>query len=297
MSHDVNSIPGSEIPSRHDVAHSILYCLNGSAVETLASLCTDNVAIFAPPTLPSEYDDPFNEPDLLTLQEFVRTYHDAFTGICFSLDSVESLDDRMSFRWTARGVFKGPLGEIRGNNKVTDVRGVCRARFKHGKIDELRLATDFYDLLLTTGALCPEPAQFSLDYVITNAVAMEIFERAVAEKKTDVAPPMDEETLVRASLKLYVNESMQSKSIAIVGPNKLSTLLTHLREEFTTLKLSITASESQGATTTFRGRGLAERDGQRFNYITRVGFRSDDSRVLECWMELYSPPTLRELLQ
>lgn len=277
------------------LADLVVDFLNGGSPAALTSLCTSGVEVFA--TIAEEILDPFAKRDPARLTEFVDAYRLAFPDIQFALAGVEAAASAVTARWTARGTHRGALGYIQPSGEAVSISGTCVLRLSGGRVNEIRLAADVYDILLQTGGLCADPAQSKGTARQINGAAMDSLRRAIVGRSTDVAAPIDEDTVLHANVGFYASSEFDRKEFEVDGRGKFRALLAFLREQFSSVEPALDDGLSQGRTTTFRGRARVIRAGERYCYMFRCGFRASGSRIGESWVELQVPPTLREVFE
>jgi len=145
--------------------------------------------------------------------------------------------------------------------------------------------------------LCADPGESLDGAAATNLAALRSLRDAIVEMRLDVAAPLDKDTVLHASMRHYVDETLQETSHNVGGTGTFGKLLAYIKDTFASVALATDEGLSQGHTTTFRGRARIELQGHVYAYLCRCGFRASGDRVAECWFELAPPPTLRELFE
>ncbi len=275
------------------LAHRFLDVLNGADTAQLAGACAPGVTVFA--TVVEENLDPFTRRDMSRLGEFVAAWRNAMPDIRFALGRVDAGNGVTTVHWTANGTHTRAIGYVRPTGGPIALRGVCVFRCAADRVTEIRLAPDVYDFLLRTGTICADPATTRGRAPEVNAAGMAWLRAATAERRDAVSEPVDATTLLHANVQFYASAAMDQRTFELHGPGRFSQLLGFLRDEFASVDLRVGSGISQGHTTTFRGRAVVEREGERFGYLLRCGFRTTEARVAESWFEIYVPPTLHEV--
>lgn len=277
------------------LASCVVDLLNGGGTQKLIAHCSPDVTVFAPVT--EEGLDPFAKRDPSRLDEFVAAFRRAFPDLRYSLAGVDSGPDVLTVKWSARGTHRAPLSYIQPCGESVPIRGTCVLKSEGGKILEIRLAADIYDLLVQTGAICADPAQVRGESRAVNGSAMDALRKAIVGKQSAVGAPFDERTRLHATVRFYASSEFDTKSFEFGGAGELTALLAFLRTEFTSIELALDEGVSQGHTSTFRGKARVVRGGEKLSYMFRCGFRSSGKRIDESWVEMQVPPTLREAFE
>lgn len=267
--------------------------LNGGDPQPIANVCAPGVTVFA--TIVEEVLDPFARRDLSCLTSFVKAWREAMPDIRFAVDGVDAAGGTLAVRWRARGTHQKPIGYVQAKGRPIDLSGVCAFRFTGDRISEIRLASDVYDFLLQTETICADPAEVRGNAREKNAAAMAWVQRAVATRHDELAAPIDAATVLHAAVHFYASSAFDQQSFELHGAGQFGRLFGLLREHFASAELSVDDGVSQGSTTTFRGRAVVERHGERYAYLLRCGFRTARDRVAETWFEINVPPTLLEV--
>ncbi len=275
------------------LAHRLLEVLNGADTTQLAGVCAPGVTVFA--TVVEEILDPFTRRDMSRLGEFVAAWRNAMPDIRFAPGRVDAGNGVTTVHWTASGTLTRAIGYVRPTGGPIALRGVCVFRCAGDRVTEIRLAPDVYDFLLRTETICAEPATARGRAPETNAAGLAWLRAATAERRDVLTAPMDASTLLHANVQFYASAAMDQRTFELHGPGQFPRLLGFLREEFASVDLRVDGGVSQGHTTTFRGRAVVEREGERYGYLLRCGFRSTEARIAESWFEIYVPPTLHEV--
>jgi hypothetical protein len=274
------------------LAECVVELLNGGGAKRLVSLCAPDVTVFAPIT--EEGLDPFAKRDPSRLDEFVAAFRRAFPDVRYSAAGVESSAAAVTVKWSARGTHRAALSYIQPSGLSVPISGTCVLKSEGGPIREIRLAADIYDLLLQTEALCADPAQVRGQARAVNGAGMDALRKAIVGRSADAGAPLDKDTLLHAVVRFYASSEFDTQSFELGGAGQFPALLAFLRREFTGIDLALDEGVSQGHTTTFRGTARVARAGERFCYMFRAGFRSSGARIVESWVEVQVPPTLRE---
>lgn len=272
---------------------ALVAILNGGALDALTARCAPGVTVFA--TIAEETLDPLARRDPERLREFVQAYHRAMPDVRFALVSAERRGDTLSVRWSARGTHRHALGYIPPSGNTVTLDGTCVLRFAAEQISEIRLAADIYGFLLQTGALCADPGVARGRAPEVAALAMGALRDAVANRATTVGSPFDAATMLHANVRYYASAALEQEGFDVHVTAGANRLLAELAERFTSVEFTFDGGVSQGYTTTYRGHARVERDGERYCYHLRCGFRSKSDRVAESWFEILIPPTLHEV--
>ncbi|MBK7642947.1 MAG: ester cyclase [Planctomycetes bacterium] len=277
------------------LAGCVVDFLNGGGAQKLIAQCAEDVTVFAPIT--EEGLDPFAKRDASKLDDFVSAFRAAFPDVRYALAGVQPGQDSVTVKWTARGTHRAALSYIQPCGESVAFTGSCLLKFEEGLITEIRLAADIYDLLVATGAICAEPGQTRGQAPVLNAAAMDALRKAIVARSGELGAPFDKDTLLHAVVRFYASSEFDTQTFELGGAGQFPALLAFLRKEFTSIELALDAGVSQGHTTTFRGKARVERGGERLSYMFRSGFRSRGTRVVESWVEMQVPPTLREAFE
>ena len=272
---------------------SLVAVLNGGDLHVLTSSCAPGVTVFAP--IAEETIDPFARRDPGRIGEFVAAYHRAMPDIRFGLVGSVRNGDSLTVRWNARGTHRQALGYIAPSGNAVTIEGTCVFRFTANQITEVRLAADIYGFLLQTGALCADPGVARGRAPAIAAAAMAALRDAVAQRVTTVGAPFDDGTKLHANVSYYASAALEQATFDLHGAGAMPRLLGELRDRFASAEFTFDAGVSQGHTTTFRGHARVERDGERYCYKLRCGFRTKGERIAESWFEVLVPPTLHEV--
>ena len=81
----------------------------------------------------------------------VKTYHDAFPDMHYSIDDLICEGDRVVVRWTARGTNTGPIMDMPATGKAVTISGIETDRLVNGKIAEAWVNFDLLSLLTQVG--------------------------------------------------------------------------------------------------------------------------------------------------
>ena len=148
------------------------------------------------------------------------------------------------------------------------------------------------------GRLFSDPGHSAGNSAAVNQAALDELKRALLTRASP-AGGLDFETRVHGSIKIFkdLNRGVDTETLRFEGTGKLDELLLFIRERFRDpVDVSFGIGISQGHTTTFKGKIRAKLGVTFQRYDIYCGFASADDRVVECWIKIAPPLTLKECL-
>lgn len=282
------------------VAEAVVSCLNGGPTERLAPLCIADVTIRASLDESAPFDAPFKNRSLARLDHFRHELSRAITGMDVQPStqlepSGAEGSGEFNFGWTATGRFRSPLAGVAPTGLPVIVHGHCAISTRGDRVSEVCIAVDLHDFLSEQGALCPGPGEVRPRAEVANAQACELLVAAITGHSSTAQAELHR-AAVHALVKFYSSDELELRTFYVEGSNELPELLEVLATEFSRIRVELPLTVSQGRTSTSIGHAEVTRDGMDYTYCLRIGVRSSTfGEIDELWVELYPPPTLREV--
>ncbi len=76
-------------------------------------------------------------PDTAGMKQFILRLRAAFPGAVFTTEDMVAEDDRVTARWTMRGIHTGEFNEIPAVGKPVNLAGFAFLRIQDGRVAEL----------------------------------------------------------------------------------------------------------------------------------------------------------------
>lgn len=274
---------------RDSIAQRLIDYFNASLTAPLEELGHRTLAVHCAILARSQSSNSIGPRSLTAL---VTACHGMFPGIRFRCEDSRSSSDEILLVWR---------GEFRRDDQgaqVVNVPCTCRVRVRDEQISEIWFVIDSYSVLLQLGRICAEPGQSNGRSAVLNRLAMDSLRDAIVTRRT-LDGALGPGTFIHASVKIFkdINHGVETETFTIEGVGKIHEMLGHIRERFTNpIDLSISYGLSQGYTTTFRGSVSAVVGAEMQRYDIFCGFVSPADQVVECWVKIAPPPTVKECL-
>ncbi|GAC1533543.1 MAG: ester cyclase [Herpetosiphon sp.] len=109
--------------------------------------------VYAPDIVQHDPASPVAVTSSEGLRMYVSGFLSAFPDLHFSIDDLLAEDDKVLWRFTARGTHTGPLMDIPPSGKRATVTGMALFRLAHGKVAEVWVNIDTLGMLQSIGVI------------------------------------------------------------------------------------------------------------------------------------------------